>query len=650
MGRRGRLATAVLAAAALLAAVLALRSTTGAGLPSGPWPAQPTPLSAVVPFTAGSVTVPPLPGPPGPVRGLHASPGDGHVLLTWAPPSGGFTGGYEVRWDTPGRSSLVRLVAGAEVDMPGLDDGVGYSVQVRAVDGFGRRGVAVAVAVRPTAAAEAGWRAGLTGFLDDLDSPDDLARTRWRVPSATDRCLGRGTGPEVGYLLVRHGCGPVELRPAVPLVLATPGVDGIRGRFVVAVDGPPRCGAVLLALVPGPVSGLPPSPGASQPPAPAAGSVTVDPTLPPGTVVLRLSDGPGLSDGPDFLVGPGTADGPALLLGPRTFPPSPGVPHRWELAVAARRVLALRDGVPVLALPARLGWTSATAVVDVAPGVLGVLGAPGAPDAGVSRVDLVGLSGPPSSPGLVRVLPVGVSTVGSDEAGRRVTRLGAPDLPGLEDAESLRFLAWARPVAAALPAVRIGPVSAPLRPATPGQPVVAGSVLPVVADLPALDDVPGPHTLEVDDGVNVVGTAAMEVSVRSVVAARPQLTRLPRLDPPPAPTPQPAVQILSTDGHLLPGPELPRGRLVLDVVLDGAPSVAAAGEVGGCAGMTLTLDQAPLLALPTAADGPSAGGEYRIGLDTRGLPAGTHTLTLRVMPVEPGVPPALVRLPVVLPV
>ncbi len=532
----------------LVGAVTLLRTSAGV-VPSAPAP-PPRPASAVTALTVPGVTVEDPPGPPATPAGAEFVPGEETPVLRWSPAAGATA--YDIRWHADGHAEHRRLSTVPRVALAGVPAGSSVSVAVRAVDALGRRSAPLRLASGNLRGRLE--RADPLSFVDRFSSVAAPDRSRWRVPEGATACLSRGSDEERGLLVVDHGCGTVSLRPAPLLGRGQPG----GGRLVVVADGPPPGAELVVALMPGTVAGLPP--GALDRAAPAAGTATADPALPPGTVLLRI-----------------TEDGPALTLGVPAHPPGTaaparpamvGAPTRWELRLDTGAVRVLRDDVPVLDTAVAVPWQQATAVLAVRP----------AAEHPQRRtlLDAVRMTTAPQPAPAARVLPPDAAT----------------ELAG---ATAVRLLGWVRGGTPTTVALGDGPV-VPL--------VGAGAAGAVVADLPP-PVTAGPVALRITGGELV--DAVLEVTRPPELTTSAAGPRLARIAPPPPPVPVPRLTLLPGD------------RPVLEIVVDATGQGAAAGYVG----LEVDVGSRQVLGLPTARDGPAGGGVYRIGLDHTVVAAGT---------------------------
>lgn len=601
---------ALVVGVALVAAVVSLRE--GAGVVPVPAPSPPPQVDA---FTAPGVRVDPVPGPPGP-------PGDPQFVvvrdtpvLRWAPvPT---ATGYEVIWH-PLTSGTVpppeqhRRTAVPAVTLTGVPARSSVSVRVVAVDAAGRRSAPLRLATGNLTAAPDDF--GPAEFADPFFSASAPDRYRWRLPEGQLACLVRGAGPDLGMLVVRHSCGTVQLRPAVPLQLgAAPG--GPRGRISVSADGPGQGGELAVALLPGPDAGLPP--GVLDRPGPAAGTAAVDPRLPTGAVLLRISAaGPALSVPAPAVA----ARGPA----PLAVADEPAVQHTWELRITPTVLTVMRDDIEVLTVPVALSWREATAIVAVHPGV---------DDTGRTLLDSVRMSGPPPPPEAVRVLALSADTAAdnavADNAGPAPVDIPATLLRGATGVQLLGWLSARDPRT-----VLFGGVAVALRPA--GAPAPDGT-LAVVADLP----VPGPTAPAVltlgGPAGGALRDAVLEVTRRPTPATEAAAPRVPLATPAAAPLPEPGLQVRPGGGG---------APVTLAITVDGMPAQRHYGAPGGYVGVEVLLDGRLVAGIPTAAAGPALGGRYLLRIDPA-LLTRTTSLRVRVVPATPDTPAATTALTLV---
>jgi hypothetical protein len=81
--------------------------------------------------------------------------------------------------------------------------------------------------------------------------------------------------------------------------------------------------------------------------------------------------------------------------------------------------------------------------------------------------------------------------------------------------------------------------------------------------------------------------------------------------------------------------DVQRGRLVLDVSADALTAQRATGAVAGLAGVEVSIDGKALAGIPTAAEGPGVGGDWRLALNTTDLSPGTHSIQVSAIGVDP---------------
>lgn len=613
-------------------------------------PSAPAPQTTVAAFAHDSVLVP-RPGPrPDPPARLDVRPGAHRLLIGWGPrhinrPEPAAAAGYEVRWGAGNALEHGRLVAQPALQLDGLTPGTDYRIEVRTVDAFGQRSRPVSARGTPTTETSDPKRYALLERFDRAPMPDPA---RWRLAGAA-RC-GRATGGDGGRrLVITAQCGqqPMVLRSRAPLRLRPPSQapGGELGRFVVATDMPGQAGELLLDLVPGPVDliGGPPS----AVPAPAGpGRAQLDPSLPPGTIRVRILGRPAERDGNtatttvQVLVPPGTP-----LLGvpvptTQSAPPELGVSVRWEVVLRSDGVLVQRDGQTVGGGDVVPAWTEATALVGFVGGISQLRAA----------VDLIGLSGASTAPPPVvippnvdfaRVVaqpgsPLRTSATGDRVAGTRGGQLRITLIPQYTPGRGAPAVQFT---------VDIGGREIPARPAIANQPMLAEVRYPVVADVP-----PDALVLNTNRAVLRIGVRSTEPNVSQPTqvlsadlelfgdgtappAAEAETETAPRTRPALA---MPRARFLDASGKLIP-PEHPtsRGRLVLEVAMDAGAGQRVAGELAGLAGVEISLDGRPIAGIPTTADGPGVGGRWNLAVNTTGLSAGGHTVAIKAIGVDP---------------
>ncbi|MFC5287866.1 hypothetical protein ACFPM7_12460 [Actinokineospora guangxiensis] len=566
---RRRLVAAAVGAAVLAGAVLALRDP-GPGV-DGPPPER------VSRYAADSVVLPEpgaAPRPPGDVR-VTAGPTWQRVAWTGSAP------GYEVRW--PGGA---RLVAAEEVQLDGVADGA--VISVRAVDGHGRRSAPVEV----LGAAPSGelWRGGLTGLYDafggDGSLRADAPGSLWHL-SGYRGCVEIGArSPGRAGAVVELGCGGdvAVLRPRAPMRLM-----GGAGRVAVLTDAAGPGGRLAVDLVPGPADRV-----GEEPPG----------------VRAELS-------GTSARISPGGRPGRVAERGA-------GVLHLLEVEVGPGGVVMRVDGAVVATGPPAPRWSEAYPLISVS-----------GPHGRRARVHLAGagFSGPAARVPPVYEVPVYTAT-------RQVLgpTTDAPDLGvaghPLAMAASARVVATVSAPPGLDPAaltVQLGRHRMPARlaaPVTPGP----GALATVGADVPAA--VLGRATAALSPfvlrsarpaGGATVIESYLEITPVAEAAFRPPAPRAPAA----VADALPRAELVLGDsaGRPLPHAVAPaEGRLVLEVRIDAAEAQWDSGAVAGVHGFELRLDGLLVAAVPTALDGPSAGGTYAVALALAGLARGEHVL------------------------
>ncbi|CCH27554.1 fibronectin type III domain-containing protein [Actinosynnema sp. NPDC047251] len=510
------------------------------------------------------------------------------LRATWTATDGVAHGGFEVRW--PGG---VRLVRTTETELADLDADTDVVVEVRAVDGLGRRSSPAVANAVPRLLHDDSWDLPLVKPLDVFDGPEALSPRRWRVfDGGNADCLG--LRPLNGKRL-EVGCDVLDLQSNVPLRLGEPGPDGAVGRVVLTTDGPGAAGAgdgeLLVALLPGPF--------------PDIGRLTRP--FPPDAVVLRIT-----SYGADFDVGPGVPTTSRVVpIGGTSLPPTPGVRHRWELRVLPDAVVALRDGEALAAASVAVPWTVVQPRLAFR-------------NARHTQLDVFGVGGAPTAPAPASVVPLGLGTVQAE-----AVALGTVPAGRLEGGRSARVTASVIAVSGDVRDVPItvefGGRSAPARFMASG-----GSDKSAVlyADFPLPEPSADPLA---DTAVRLRGTQKFLVNDSHVVvddqrlpAGRP-LPRLTDRDLPDVRVVTPNVVVVHDTG---PSDVFPRGgraRLVVELPAEPVREVAA------IKGIEVDLDDRRIVTLPT---GGSVGGRHEFVLDLAGLPSGRHRVAVRVLPMD----------------
>ncbi|MBW4719694.1 hypothetical protein [Saccharothrix obliqua] len=571
----------VLAAAVVLfGGVVAVLRTTGVDDPSSRATTTPPPPTSLAPFAAPGVLAPPPGQPPRPPADLRVTPGPRRLQVAWTDDAPG----HEVRWGRAGEPDRTRLVVGAATQLDGLADDVAHHVEVRAVDAFGQRSEPVRVEGTPRATRLDGY-----ALVDAFDQPDAPDPARWRLTSRPN--CARARPDDARRLVVDGGCAaPVTLRSRTPFV---PHEGDVLGRFAVDTDAPGPDGGLDLDLVPGPVS-------------------VVGDVLPPGAIRLRVATGGGHATAEVV-----TADGvPTAAV--RPVPPlEPGLTHRWELVLRRDGTRVLLDGELLATSPAVPRWAEATALVSVS-------GPPGRRVA----VSLVAFDATPATPPPVTAAPPVRVTVAADAP----PATGTP-LPGVAGARLRLALLHADPSPAPPEfTLAAGGQRVPLRPAAADAPWRPGVAYPLVADLPADALVTSGDHLAMTV-LTTVRAQVTHVDLEPAPAPGAPVVRPPAPAPPPAPVPVlPRVDatVLDAAGQPVPaGAPVKRGRLVLDLVLDGRSAQLGPGPAG-LAGFTVRLDEERVAAVPTALGGPGVAGSYRLALDTSGLSFGPHMIEVKL--------------------
>ncbi len=648
--RRGRIALVLAGAVGLTAAVALMRQTqeTASRETDAPLPSIVVLPTTVAKFAEAGVVLPESGDGPDTAGEVRATPGDRTLRLSWARSIGGDqprgAAGYDVRWGRPGALDNTMLVAASEIELRGLTNGERYDVEVRSVDAYGKRSAPVAGSGTPEPKGDDPLRPVLTGMYDDFRADNAPDPADWALQRAGRNCLraGAGTDAEDDRLVLDLRCGNSEavLRARAPMKL---GAGSDLGRVVVVTDGPVPGGEISIALVPGPVTALGVAAGANLA-TPEPGRAVEDAALPPGAIRAVVT-----SSGAKIATGPGvTRTGAAPPRGETaSVLGSPGVTARWELRLTTDGVTLHRDDELAAAADVVPSWQEATVLV-------GFSASPG--DSARLHVDAIGFTGertePPNVvdyPGMtagesVQPMPGDLAAGRADPKRRLIDR--APT------AEAARLQVLAGPTARCAEGDLIADFNGPLVTlvaAVPGGLPANGPYCPYVGEFP-------PELLSLlRDGVLTTPVIRSPKSIGISVAGVLSVTyprgknveRGPAAEPPgPPPTGERhrlahlAAELRNAAGEeLVAGDPVPKGRVVLDVVLDGLAGQRETGQLGGIAGIEVRLDNKLVAGLPTISDGAAPAGGYRFGLSVAELDAGSHVVEVRVLGVESGARP-----------
>jgi len=614
---------AVLAAGLVLfGGVIVVLRTAGEGGTAAPSATSAPPPTALTPFAAEGVLLPTKGAKPGPPNNLEVEPGPQRLRLRWT----GETPGYEVRWGKGDALDHAKLIAQTTTQLDGLEDGVDYRVEVRGIDSFGQRSDAMSMPGKPATDTSGDRKFVLLDRFDQAEAPDP---TRWRLLTRANCARATpGHDDDAGRLVISSNCAaaPVSLRSRTPFTLAD--AEEL-GRFVVETDGPGVDGELFLDLVPGPVglmTGVPSSSAADRA-VDAAG-------LPTGAIRARITSGGGVTSA-QVLVAPGTPRVTPVTEQVKPVTASQtGITQRWELVLRRDGVRILRDGVLVATGDVVPQWREATAVLSVA-----------GPTVDRVNIDLIAFAGAAAkTPPLVQSPPitVAIGTVSMPSTKREPI----PWATGGQLRMTITHSESSGPPPE-LFALVDGTVKVPLRPALPGVEWRADIGYPVVADL-------SPEALgRLGEG------DSLEVSVQTTVRVQATHVDLELTAKQGAAIPAPTsaqtapvngvdVELARVNGVVLDasgkpvdsGKPVPRGRVVLDVTMDGGASQRTGGRLAGLAGFSVRLDGDPVAAVSTTADGPCVAGEWRLAVNTDGLSPGPHMIEVRAFGTEATTKPA----------
>ncbi|GAA3438510.1 fibronectin type III domain-containing protein [Kutzneria kofuensis] len=554
-------------------------------------PAPNSEIRRVDRFTNRNVLVPqPISGPATPTD-LRLTSEVGALRADWTDAG---ASGYEVTWRHGGELDHTMLTIQPEVRLGGLRSGVSYTIEVRAVDAYGKRSNPATATGTPAVTPDTSWKKPLTGVFDDFSDVTTLTR-RWHL-SGYQGCVDAGSGG--GGLTIGLECGTDQavLRARSRIELAS---NEELGRIAVVTDAAGPGGQLTIDLSPGPVD-------------------RVGPALPPGTVQIVVDD-----QGARVLA----ADDVPRVSGSR--PPvvvqrGVGVPHRFEVVLATSGITVLQDGREIGFGGIVPSWRSASVLY----GFQGPAGLK-------SRVFVgaAGFSGPASEVPPVSEESLVPATLRALGPGEGAPGIGISRKP-LTGAVSARYIATVQAGDGLDPSglsVQLGDTSYPLAQAVPG-PVPAGSVTTVYADLPAaLLGLGGPDQLSPYVLRSARGQASIVESYLEIRHSGPVPPGAPgaALQPAPAVVQLPRIAVKESEDS---------GRVVLDVVLDGRYSQ----EVAGVAGFQVWLDGQLVAGQPTDADGPGLGGHYTVVFSAGSLSRGKHTFDVREYPVDGSKPPTSV--------
>lgn len=524
------------------------------------------------------------------------------VRAAWTPTVGY---GYEVRW-----LDQVRLVLVPETEITGLPANDELTLEVRAVDAEGHRSAPSSMKAVPRLLYNEAWADQFVAPVDHFDGPAALSSHRWRA-LGNDDCLGLRSLP--GVKRVEITCDNAELQSNLPLVLTEPRPqeDNEVGRVMLTMDGPGTDPnglnqEVSITLLPEPFDDLPWL-GMYD-------SMSAPTRIPPGAVVLHINPfGASFSQGVDV---PTTSR--VVPVSGRSIVPSTGVRHRWELRILADALVAVRDGEVMAAAPAAVPWKSARARLAFR-------------DAKGTTIDTFGVGGGAENPRSTSII-----TLGPSEREPSATTLGTVSPLLFAGAESLRVLAAVYGNNDAPVTVHFGDRQVPAKPMYPWGAIGPTVSTTLYADFPLPDPALGTNPkLRLTSTTDIDSVSASIVVRDGLDAPARKLPRLADLGPAVLKVAMPKLSI-EHETNVSPPTRFPEGgRIRLVVELDGGHDHAIAPT----SGIEVDLDGDRIVTLPTAADGPSAGGRYEFWLDSSTLRAGAHRVTARVQPKDSAMPP-----------
>lgn len=522
------------------------------------------------------------------------------LRVSWTATDGVGYAGYEVRW-----LDQVRYVLATQTEILGLDPGGQVTVEVRSVDADGRRSTPARVEGVPRTVYDPSWQDRLVVPVDHFDGPESLSPRRWRVyDSGNNDCLGLRGIP--GGKRLEITCDGVELQANTPMWLSAPDDQGAVGRAVLTTEDPIAAGGsnlneITIALLPDPFDDLPWLPVYADVDAPEA--------LPPTAVVMHISPhGVGFSLGSAL---PPTSR--VVEVSGVSVTPTPGVRHRWELRVLPDAVVALRDGEVLAAAAVAVPWTTARPRL-------------GFRNVAHTTVDSFGSGGAAMSP-----TPTSVIHLGPASRESHATSLGNVPSGQLDGAVSARVVASVYANNDAPVTVQFGGRSVPAKPMFPQAALGPNVPTVVYADFPLPDSALGGSPRLRLTSTTDVDTTKVQIVVREGLSSptRP-LPRLTDRLPPTRGSGKPQLTLVHDSGVAPSTRFPPRGkvRIVVDIA-------STDPEVAPIAGIEVDLDGKRIVTLPTAENGPAAGGRYEFLLAAAGLGPNGHRVVVRVLPQDP---------------
>ncbi|HWC83398.1 MAG TPA: hypothetical protein VG756_25870 [Pseudonocardiaceae bacterium] len=594
-------------------AVAVLRTaggTTGA-------PDRTTPLpTALKAYAAEGVVAPGAGAPPAAPNSVTVTPGPRRLQLTW--PAAAGAAGYDVSWaggDT--------LVAEPAARITGLADGQDTEVRISSIDAFGQRSAPVTVTGRPS---EEDLGADYP-FVDRFTDDNRLDPRLWELTSANG-CARVSPGPDGLLLTGPCSTASTQLRARTPFVVSAPfGADGVIGRFTVDTTDPGEDGVLDLDLVPGPVDLVGDSPsglGIADGPDDAVD----DPSLPPGAIRVRVASGvenATMSTSVIVYVAPGTARVAPVQLPVAAVPtPYGGLSVRWDVLLTTTGIRVLRNGVLAGGGNVVPQWSQATALV-------GFTG----PSSGQLRTDLslVAFGGErmtaPDAGAAPAVTPVSAVIPAPDAATEAVSGGAQLRLTVRGSTNGPNGTLTPNGVTPSFQVEVAGHRFAATQ-AIAGFPLQRQVDYPLVAQIPR-NLLPANGSLSVRLLMAQPPGAAAEFSLAAAEFDAPAGSQngpgYAQLPPRLAAL---TVGLADASGDpLASGQSAARGRLLLEVGMDGPAGQRLTGQIAGLTGFQVWLDGVELAAVPTTADGPGVAGQWAIAFDTNGIASGAHTIEVR---------------------
>jgi hypothetical protein len=361
---------------------------------------------------------------------------------------------------------------------------------------------------------------------------------------------------------------------------------------MIETDAPGPAGEMYVDLVPGPADLIETSDRGGPP---------------PGTIRARITEKA------------------VEISGAQPIPIEPlrnGISVRWEFALSAGGIQVWRNGNLAGVANVVPTWTEATPLFEFT-----------GPPNGLTfvAIDAIGLSNAGTPP---FVPPPRVSTAQSVAASAPVpAQLGG----------QLR-LTIRSSYGEQMPGpftVELNGGTFPLRPSVPGQQFESGLRYPVVADVPAAALMVSDRNelgIKVHSGNPDLAPQVQHADIELIPDPAHPVTSL-TAEAEPIDRPRPvlatatAVLLDAAGGKIENSTASPRGRVVLDIALDGS------GIMAGLAGVEIWVDDKRIAGLPANHDGPGITGHWRVALNTGSFAPGVRNVELKLISVDGGTQP-----------